>query len=217
MPALVLAVLLSGCGTLTSLTTARPAKPGHLSVALEGGAMATRSPGWGGNNEAPIVAATTRLGVSEDFELGLRVGNVRPEMLFKVLLTERNAPVAFALEPTFGVWGYETSAGQSVLVYSTISGLLAIDAGGFSDVIIAPKVEVTMGWQLEDQAWGGAVTAALGLGWFARATEWLAFVPEIVGGVHVVHFGTGGGVAGQGFVLQAALGIVFGGDRGFEL
>lgn len=203
----------TGCATLTSYQSARPLDDGGVQIALEPGYLLTRSEHAKGDVAA--VSASVRIGVHDCAEVGIRVGNVRPELMAKFLLAGVTPDdVAVSIAPTLGGFWFDTGGEGSAQIYSTTTLLIGIPAGEWSEVVLGPKFELTWGTDLDTEAWAFTITPAVFVAWFIRAHRHFAIVPEIVVAYPLLHAGTGGPVVGGGFALQAGIGLVIGGEKG---
>ncbi len=209
----LLAASAAGCATLTSYQSARPLDDGGVQIALEPGYLLTRSEHDEGDVAA--VSASVRYGVHDCAEVGIRVGNVRPELMAKFLLAGVTPDdVAVSIAPTLGGFWFDTGGEGSAQLYSTVTLLIGVPAGEWSEVVFGPKFEFTWGTDLDTEAWAFTITPALFVAWFLKAHEHFAIVPEIVVAYPLLHTGTGGPVVGGGFAIQAGIGLVIGGEKG---
>jgi hypothetical protein len=209
--ATVLCATATACGTLTNLESPRTLAPGRWTVELEGRAIRTRSD-VGSDGQTPD-AVSVHAGVRDGFELGARGGFARPELLAKWRLAGGDpGGVAVARSQSLGAWRFGPNLPQWQ-VYARTAVPIGFPLGP-SDVLVTPKLHLAYG-HADAGLWGLTAIPALSAGWMWRGWRWVAVVPELTFGYSLITAGTGGWIAGGGYVYEAGLGIILGGAEGF--
>lgn len=171
---LLLAVGAAGCSALTDFHSARTLAPGETQVGLEANVFGVVD--TDGAAGLPSGAVTSRHGISEGFELGLRMGSMGAEVTGKWLLADGDVVLAAAPSFTGFILGPETWwAGVRAPL------LIELPFGDGHGVVFSPRAQVQYvgtddffgsgGGQLLVTNAGAGVALALRLGPIALVPE----------------------------------------------
>mgnify|MGYP001607161267 FL=1 len=213
---LFLAVLpwLTGCATLGTFQSAETVGQGNWEVGIEPSM-------WGGIAADttvlyPHAAVSARVGLSDRFDIGGRVGSGGVEANAKLGLTDRDADVPISVGA--GVGGMAVgAAGSSVSILAVHVPVLFGIRTGENQLVLGPKVHV---YSFGASSGGSAASAALwslggSVGYVAGVGPTVKLVPELAFALPVLAAGSAGtttdtiGVS-DGALLQVGLGIVIG-------
>lgn len=147
---LAAAFLLAGCGALSDYHSARTLAPGEAEVGFEasafGGADADRV-----GEFLPGGAITSRHGIEDGFELGLRLGTMGAEVTGKWRLGAEDPDVMLATAPT--VSGFILT-GETWWAGLRVPLLIELPFGEGHGVVFSPRVQV-QGFHTEGFLGGG--------------------------------------------------------------
>lgn len=209
---LALAFVCLGCQTLGSYQTANTLGEGRYEVALEPafqGVSSMASPAAAVG--MPHLDLAGRFGVSDNIDLGLRVGTSLLQVGAKFQLTDRaEKSIVLSLAPEIGTSGVPA---PFVSINMTLPLLIGIGVGEASQLVIGPKlhnVAVFAGRERFDLLMlGGTVGYSLALGDRVRLMPELAVLYPVVGGERLSRFLE----APRAFAFQAGVGILIGSGR----
>lgn len=206
---MLMAAALAGCGALTDYHSARTLAPGETEVGLEASAITVAEEARV-DGALPSAAVTSRHGLSDGFELGLRMGSMGAEVTGKWRLYDGGVIVAAA--PTAGgfILGPETWwAGVRAPV------LIEVPFGEGHGVVFSPRVQAQY-IGVDDFFGSGAgvaflANAGLGVALSLRLGP-IALVPELAAALPFVAINTRGESADGAFdgtvlLLQGGLGV----------
>jgi hypothetical protein len=206
--------LLAGCGSIATFESGRPLRGGAVQAALEPSWVYTR--GGNGDSDQPYVGAVARVGLTDDVAVGARAGwGVRPELLGRFQLVHPDdSLVSVALGGGVGAWWTDDGRLDAATLYAQPALIVGLHPDWFVEPVVALKLDVTGGWSPRQRLWGVASTPCASLGVVVRPFSWFAVLPELSVGGPVAWAGTGGTVV-DGFVAQAGVALLIGGEEGF--
>lgn len=208
-PLLGFAAALAGCGALTDYHSARTLAPGEAEVGLEVGAISIAE-GASIGGALPSGALTSRHGLSEGFELGLRMGSMGAEVTGKWRLYDDGVVVAAA--PTAG--GFVLGA-DTWWVGARAPVLVEVPFGGGHGVVFSPRVQAQYIGVDDFFGSGGGVAflanAGLGVALSLRLGP-VVVMPELAAALPLFALNTRGETADGAFdgtvvLLQGGLGL----------
>ncbi len=134
----LLALLLTGCSTVSTVQTAHTLGKGRTQVALETGeqALVTRDT----LRAYPVAGIAVRHGVSERVDLGVRVGPSGVEALVKVQLTPPPPGVVVSLAPQLGAYAWDPG-GVEIRAYNVaLPVLIGFPLPHEHQLVLGPRV-----------------------------------------------------------------------------
>jgi hypothetical protein len=217
----VLALLLAGCPSFSTMGTARTLPKGKGQFFIAPGATVLqdfqrRDDGSYESFGLPSIEFGGRYGVTDRVELGGKVWMIGMEIDSKFALVRSDSPdagVDVALAPAVSVYPFRSGDTDATYAYLHLPLLVGINAGG-SQLVLGPRVSDLIirggGEDLNVVLLGGS----LGYAW--KLGEGFRLLPEVsmTYPVHVSQGGTSSSLSlePKGAMFQASLGFLFGGD-----
>ncbi|HEY0881607.1 MAG TPA: hypothetical protein VGD87_08760 [Archangium sp.] len=175
--AVLAAVVLSGCVSISSVQRADTLGAGNLQVGVEPGAIAQQTTvpglfyqGYRTYLPGPHLDASLRMGITDRIDLGVRAGFSGVELQSKFMLTERDSRFTVSLAPTAG--------GSPAWVTAALPVLVGIGFGRHQ-LVLGARVQGT--WRFPDgvSASNSALSVGGSLGFAFRVSERLTLLPEL--------------------------------------
>ncbi len=207
VPGVAATMLLTGCLT-TPLQRAESMGARKLEVAAEAGVASVQDFGQD-SAVTPAANVAVRYGVSERFDLGLRLGSAAYEVQTKLELTPEGAGVPVSVAPSFTVTPRVDVFGDA-LAFSVVRVPVLIGIPlGRSQLVLGPGVDQTFVTSSGDFASVTVPRLSLGVSW--QLAPGVRIHPEVAAGVNAITWGEGGGQASPTTVLTtAAVAFAFG-------
>jgi hypothetical protein len=223
--AAVVTVAASGCLSLTTFQTADTNGRGKLQMALEGSSTGITTPS--GSVSIPTSNVAARYGVTDNVDIGARVGTVGGELMAKVRLSGAPGQLSLALAPSVG----GISLGGASLLSAQLPVLVGVPLGQHQ-LVLSPKVHIYRASAIGDTtsengttqvtASASLISAGTGVALALKLGESLRIVPELSVIYPLMVTGsasdgstteTGSGmVNANGAIYQAGIGLLFGGN-----
>ena len=217
---LVLGLSLTGCPSMTSITSARTLDSGQSITYIA--PEYSRFTMGGEPLVEPQVEIGGRYGITDNWEMGAKLWLPGIEINSKIaILRSKDENSGFNLSFTpgvsylGGVSGTATGDGYELHVLTLYGALHAgWNVGGGHEIVVSPKL-ANQTWTTEDEEGTTANLLFLGgsLGFVWKITEGFRLLPEIAVGAPIVEsvpgFGTDVGIGAT--LLQAGVALVFGG------
>jgi hypothetical protein len=230
LAALALVATASGCATIGTLQTADTLGKGKFQMGLEPsvwGAIAS-----GGTILVPNVTLSARYGLSDNFDIGGRVGSNGFELNGKLMFTKPKAPgLIVSLAPSIGGFALAAGGAAAGTFYLQVPVLLGFPIGGGSQFVLGPKVMDWFFFGAASTSSGGTTSSgsasgnmlALGtsVGVSLKLGSGFRLLPEVSFAYPLItaaSAGSGGTSAGassvgtsSGVLTQISLALLFGG------
>jgi len=218
----------TGCASVSHVQTADTLGEGRFQFAFEpgvGGAALV------GGSESGVVSAyyphvdmSLRYGVTDQVDLGVRLGSSLAELQSKFLLTQPSDPLkAISLAPSVSGAFFGASSDEVAWSYLNVSVpvLLGFKSRGGSELVLGPRVMWTRlaGEVADENAAINIISLGASVGYAIRVTEGFRLMPEVAYSMPVIGevsarrsnsealSGFAGGIA------QFKLGFLFGAGR----
>ncbi len=212
------AFLASGCATFGTMQTASTVGRGHTRVALEPSMWGAATPD--GTALVPVVTLSAEHGLSDQVDIGGRVGTSGFELWGKLQLTPPLSPVILSLAPSAGGFALVGSGGGGGILFFQLPVLVGIRVGG-SELVLGPKIHdwMLIGSSGGTNGSGNLVSVGGTLGFALRLGPGFRIMPEIAvlrPVVASVTAGTGDNTltqvfSSQAYLLQFSVSLMFGG------
>lgn len=219
----VLALVATGCTSITSQQRAQTLGRGKFEFSLEPGVLAgvsTSTAGaWGA---APRADLAGHFGISDNVDLGFRLGSVGLEFMTNFQLTHRASKVHVSLAPSInGVYLFlgGTSGAGGGLAGFQLPVLIGIETGNDSEIVIGPRVvdQLIIGGGGTGSGLFNTVLLGGSLGYSIKITDHFRLFPEVSVVAPVLSTSASGGSAittggfvFNGLIVQGTLGFQFG-------